>query len=261
MGGLVKGHRMMMNERKTSNEMNQRATQYFPSSPRRWLVLGAVVASSLASSSAAFAESGSMSFDSADLGEAEEASPASDESGFLAAAKVGGIVPFNGMDPFVRGGLELGWVFGGQQRRMAALLDVSYTKPGASGSRQDDRLLYDESSGEYSWEIDQHELVFQPTFLYRFTSDDALIPFVGIGPRIYLLETLSRGDANQERILETSEQSTEFGVGVPFGAEYQVGPGGLFAEGLLEWGPLDHRITGDASMLAGSLQVGYRAIL
>ncbi len=184
----------------------------------------------------------------------------SNEGGLLVAAKAGGIIPFNGMDPFVRGGLELGWVFSGQNRTIAALLDISYTRPGASGSEQDDRLAYDDVPGEYDWEIEQHELVFQPTFLYRFTSSNPLVPFVGLGPRIYLLETISRGKANDEKIQETSERSTKFGAGLPFGAEYQLGPGGLFAEGLLEWAPLDHRITGDSSLLAGTLQLGYRAI-
>ncbi len=197
---------------------------------------------------------------SEDTNDAAASGATSNEGGFLAAAKVGGIVPLNGLDPFVRGGLELGWVFGGQNRTMAALLDISYTKPSASGSRQDDRLAYDEVPGEYDWEIDQHELVFQPTFLYRFTSSQPLIPFVGLGPRIYLLQTVSRGSANGETIQETEEQSMKIGAGLPFGAEYQLGPGGVFAEGLVEWAPLDHRITGDSSLLAGTLQLGYRAI-
>jgi len=184
---------------------------------------------------------------------------ASSESAFLAAGKVGGIIPFNGLSPFVAGGVELGWVFAGTEQRMAALLDVSFTMPSADGSERDDRLMYDDASGQYDWEITQKQLVLQPTFLYRLTGSSAFVPFVGLGPRIYFLETVSKGSANSERILESEEQSTKFGVGLPLGVEYTLGPGGLMAQALLEWGPLDHRITGDTHLLAATLYLGYRA--
>jgi hypothetical protein len=105
----------------------------------------------------------------------------------------------------------------------------------------------------------QKELVLQPTFLYRLTSDSALVPFAGLGPRIYLLETVAEGKANGEVIQESHERSTKFGVGLPLGVEYTLGPGGLMAELLFEWGPLEHRVTGDTSLLAATLQLGYRA--
>ena len=184
---------------------------------------------------------------------------ASDESAFLVAGKVGGIVPFNGLGPFVIGGIELGWIFSGTEQRMAALLDVSFTAPSADGNEEDARLMYDDASGQYDWEITQKQLVLQPTFLYRLTGPSAFVPFAGLGPRVYFLETVSRGSANSEKILESEEQSTKFGVGLPLGVEYTLGPGGLMAQLLLEWGPLDHRITGDTSLLAANLFLGYRA--
>lgn len=180
-----------------------------------------------------------------------------DSSAFLAAGKVGAIVPFNGLDPFVAGGVELGWVFAGTNRRIAGLLDVTYTAPHAEGSESDPRV----GSGEYSWEVRQKELVLQPTFLYRITSDSAFVPFVGIGPRIYFLETVGNGESGGSKLSETYERSTKLGLGLPLGAEYQLGPGGLFAEALFEWGPLDHRITGDSSLLAVNVLLGYRALL
>ncbi len=186
-------------------------------------------------------------------------SPDSDEAAFVASGKIGGIMSFNGLNPFVVGGVQLGWIFGGTNQRMAALLDVTYTAPSADGKQTDERLEYDEASGEYSWSIVQKELVFQPTFVYRFTSQSKLVPFVGLGPRIYLLQTTGEGEANGEKILQSTEQSMKFGAGLPFGAEYTLGPGGVFAEALLEWAPLDHRITGDTSLLAANLFLGYRA--
>jgi hypothetical protein len=180
-----------------------------------------------------------------------------DSSAFLAAGKVGAIVPFNGLDPFVAGGVELGWVFAGTNRRIAGLLDVTYTAPHASGSQSDSRL----ASGSFDWDVRQKELVLQPTFLYRLTGKSAFVPFVGIGPRIYFLETVGKGNSGGSALQETYEKSTKLGVGLPLGAEYQLGPGGLFAEALFEWGPLDHRITGDSSLLAMNVLLGYRALL
>lgn len=180
---------------------------------------------------------------------------ASDSGALLLAGKVGGIVPLNGLDPFVTGGIEAGWIFAGTEQRIAALLDVSYTAPNASGSGADPRI-----AGEtFGWEIVQKELILQPTFLYRYTALGPLVPFAGIGPRIYFLETVGEGRANGVKISRTIEQSTRFGAGLPFGAEYGLGPGGLMAELLVEWAPLNHRVTGDVSLLAASLFAGYRA--
>src|SRR5262249_43940111 len=114
----------------------------------------------------------------------------------------------------------------------------------------------------YDWELRQKELVLQPTFLYRFTwLTDAVVPFVGIGPRMYLLESVVRGSSGGQTFQDTKETSTKFGFGIPVGAELPLGPGGLMAELLFQWGPLDHRATGDTHLAAMSLFLGYRALL
>lgn len=188
---------------------------------------------------------------------AETAPSAGGDAAFLLAGKVGGIVPFNGLDPFVSGGIELGWVFAGTDQRLCALLDVTYTVPQASGGAADLRL----ASGAFDWEIAQKELILQPTFLYRLTGLGPIVPFAGIGPRIYFLETVSQGSSGGVTFLESKERSTKFGAGLPLGAEYELGPGGVMAELLMEWAPLDHRVTGDVSLLGMTLFVGYRARL
>ena len=181
----------------------------------------------------------------------------SDDAAFLASGKFGGIFPLQGMSPFIAGGIELGWVFGGTEQRIAALLDVTYATPKGSGGEDDARL----ASGSYDWEITHKELVLQPTFMYRFTSDSKLTPYVGLGPRIYFVETVSRATAGDQTILDTQERSTKWGIGLPLGAEFELGPGGLFLEALLQWGPLDHRITGETSHLAANVYLGYRFLL
>ena len=179
----------------------------------------------------------------------------SDPGALLLAGKVGGIVPLNGLDPFVTGGIEVGWIFAGTEQRIAALLDVTYTAPHASGTASDPRI----AGSAFGWEIAQKELILQPTFLYRYTALGPLVPFAGIGPRIYFLETVGEGSANGVKFSESQEQSTRFGAGLPLGAEYALGPGGLMAELLVEWAPLNHRVTGDVSLLSTSLFAGYRA--
>jgi opacity protein-like surface antigen len=204
----------------------------------------------------ALAAEGSASFDSSSVTSGSSGSP-NDEQAFLLGGKVGGIVPINGFGPFLVGGIELGYVFPGTGRSMAALLDVSYAVPRTDGSESDARV----ASGEYTWEVTQKQLTLMPTFMYRFTTLGDLVPFVGIGPRLYFIQTVGEGKSGGETLLETSEQSTRFGLGIPGGVEYALGPGALVGELLLEWGPMDHRITGDTHLGAINILVGYRAYL
>ncbi len=228
------------------------------------LLAGAVTAAGviLAANAAHAAEASAT----ADVGagvstDSSGSSKADNSSAFLLAGKVGGIIPFSKMKPFVSGGLELGWIFGGTHRSIGALLDVSYTVPRADGS-ETDPLGRLPPSNKYNWHMTQKELVLQPTFLYRLTSlSKTIVPYAGIGPRIYFLQTVVKGSSNNQQILETKEQSTKFGVGLPLGAEYELGPGGVFLEALFQWGPLNHTITGSSNTGGATIWLGYRALL
>lgn len=194
-----------------------------------------------------------------DLGTSSEpAGGTNDTAAFLLGAKIGGIVPFN-MSPFLAGGLELGWVFAGTNRRVAVLLDVSYATPKASGDETDapsGRV----ANSQYHWQLTQKELVFQPTLMYRVTGLGKITPYIGVGPRVYIVESVSQGSAAGVEFGETREHSTKFGVGVPLGAELAMGPGGLFAELLFQWAPIAHDITGDSNLAAATIFIGYRAL-
>lgn len=176
---------------------------------------------------------------------------------FVVGAKVGGIAPFDGLDPFVVGTVEVGYVLPFFDRAFAGLVDVSYTAPSASGAEADPRV----PTGQYNWHLTQHELVIQPTLLYRYTRLGRVVPFVGIGPRIYLMKSVVTGDAGGEPIGETSEPSTQIGGGLPLGVEFQVGPGALLGELLFEIGTLEHSITGASHTGGASLHLGYRFLL
>jgi opacity protein-like surface antigen len=101
-----------------------------------------------------------------------------------------------------------------------------------------------------------------PTFLYRMTFlSDWLTPYAGLGLRIYLLESTVNGTAGDQSIADTTEHSTKLGFGVPLGVEFALGPGGITAELLFQWAPLEHTLTGDSHLGGLSLFVGYRFLL
>jgi hypothetical protein len=186
-----------------------------------------------------------------------------DDSGaFLVAGKVGGIASFNNLSPFVHFGLDLGYVFGGTGRRLGVYLGTEYTAPKAEGTVEEEDTPARVPEGSYDWELRQKELVFQPTLLYRLSGlSRVVVPFVGVGPRLYLLESVVRGSAGGQTFEDTRETSTKFGVGVPLGAEITLGPGGILAELLLQWGPFDHRTTGETNLGGATIFLGYRALL
>lgn len=185
---------------------------------------------------------------------AQDASASNSKGSFLIGAKVGGIAPFDGLNPFVIGTVELGYVLPWLNRGIAGLVAVSYTAPNAAGEQADPRV----PGGAYTWSLTQHELIIQPTVMYRYTKLGRIVPFVGIGPRIYLMNSVVTGKAGEEVIGETSETSTQIGGGLPLGVEYLLGPGALLGELLFEVGTLDHTITGKSHTAGLSLNIGYR---
>ncbi len=184
-------------------------------------------------------------------------SPAlADEPRGLASAKFGGIVPFDGLSPFVAVGLEVGWVTPVAGHRLAVVLDADGTQPTKTGSEPDPRV----AGGSYTWKLTEQELAIMPALIYRLTGVlPAVVPYGGIGPRVLFARSTVR-DNGAPTIMETREQSTRIGVGIPLGAELRLGPGCAIGELLLQYGTLNHTATGDANTGAVSLAVGYRIL-
>lgn len=188
--------------------------------------------------------------------------PRHQRGAILLGGKIGGIASFNGLDPFVHGGVELGYVFPALDRGVGALLQVEYSAPTTEGTVAETFTPERVPSGGYRWKLLQKQLVLQPTFLYRMTSlSDTITPYVGLGLRVYLLQSVTSGKAGGQTIEETTENSTKFGVGLPLGAEFALGPGALTGEVLLQWGPMLHTLTGDSHLGGTSVLVGYRLLL
>ena len=178
--------------------------------------------------------------------------------GLLAGARVGGVIPFGGLGPNLTGGVELGVVFPWIHRSFALAVDLDYAAPKASGTETDPRIT---TGGKYTWHLTEQELNLMPVVMSRLTSLGKVTPFVGIGPRFYFLQSTVRSDEGTPTFQETTERSTKVGFGVPLGVEIQLGPGGLLAELLFQYGDLDHTATGVSNTGGASLAVGYRFLL
>ena len=188
-------------------------------------------------------------------GPAQPAKP--DRGAFVAGGKVGVALPFDGLGPMASGIVEIGYVFPWLKRSFGLLVDVAYTVPVKSGTQMGDPRV----DGPYGWKLTQKELTISPAVYYRLTMLGRVVPYIGVGPRIYLHRSVVEGNVAMQKILETTEQSTKVGVGVPLGVGIKLGPGELMAEFLFEWGKLDHTATGDSTSMGGNVQLGYRFLL
>lgn len=171
------------------------------------------------------------------------------DKGVFITGKVGGLVPFSGLGPNGIGGIDIGYA---TQMGLAFGVAADYAAPKASGTETDSRV----TGGSYQWHLTQQTLQVMPFVMYRIKGTGALVPYVGIGPRIYMLQSFVKGEG--PTFQETREQSTKVGVGVPIGAELALGPGGILAELLLQYGGLSHTATGNSNTGAASLSIGYR---
>jgi hypothetical protein len=176
--------------------------------------------------------------------------------GLLAGAKLGGIVPLDGLSPFVHVGLEVGYVLPPLKRQLAIVLAVDYTQPSKTNEETDPRVM----GGTYTWKLTEQELGLMATIMYRATSVKPIVPYGGIGPRILFARSKVHDDGGP-MISTTKEVSTRIGVGIPLGVELPLGPGRAIGELLLQYGTLDHVATGDAHTGAVTLGLGYRMVL
>lgn len=180
---------------------------------------------------------------------------ASDSAGcFSVGVKAGGLLAFSKLNANARVTLELGYVLPIARQNLGVGFEVSYAAPNRSGVQDGDVRV----GGAYSWRLSLQELTMMPVAVYRLPISEHVIPYIGAGPRIYLLRSTTRGDVSGTPISETREKSTKLGFGIPIGVQVRLGPGFLLAELLTEYGPLDHTATGSSNTGAESLQVGYR---
>jgi hypothetical protein len=182
-----------------------------------------------------------------------------DRGEFLVAVKVGGLFPqaFSRLDSSYLVDLEVGWALPVLRHHLAITVEAAFTDPEADGRQADPRL--DAAGGMYSWHLEQRELILGVNLIYRHPIG-RLTPYVGVGPRLFLLESKVSGKAGTAKIATSSEQSTTGGAGIPVGLGIRLGPGDLFLEVALNISPITHTTTGDSNTGSISLALGYRLI-
>lgn len=222
----------------------------------------------LAASLLALQTSVESSLASAQEGEAENESAFEErvDLGLTLGAKVGAGLgaPLSdfGATPALE--LEVGYLLpiaAPSEHVLGIFLSALYVQPGVEGraSEADARLPGD---GIVHYEVTQQELVFSLGGIYRIdVGSDLLLPYGGIGARMYLLNTNVSGEVDSSPYGDSDETKTSFGLLLLGGVELMLGPGALLAELQMGWGPLDAYVMRDTNLGALSLSVGYRLFL
>lgn len=188
---------------------------------------------------------------------ATESAPAPAEAqplGIEVAPKLGGMLPFARLSGTWNVDLELGWVSPLLNHQLALVVDTGYAQPVHSQKLSDARV----SGGSSEFTLTQRELnVFVGPKYFIAPTRAQLLPYVGAGVKVHLLQSKIVGDAAGSQFGQNSETKTQVGGALRGGLGYKLGPGHLLGELELAYGGLDETITGKANVADAALQVGY----
>ena len=193
----------------------------------------------------------------------EAEAPADDPAHYLVVPHVGATVPqlFSDLGTWAVFGLELGYIVpvdvGSFERPLQLAIDVQYTQPSAEGTGIDADLGI--SGSTYDWELTQRMLILELTAAWRFAAiDEFLSPWIGLGPRVYLMESVLKGEGNGLDFGENRETKTEYGGVGAVGLDLLLGPGSLYGALEMGYSPLSQTITGESNTGALAFDLGYR---
>ena len=185
------------------------------------------------------------------------------DAGFVLGAKVGGGFGTGdfGATPVFE--LELGYapdLGASLGHALEIFLTGQYAQPGMDGSSEPDPRF--PSGAEFSYEVSEQMFTLSLGALWRFdVGSDLLMPYAGLGGRLYMLKTEIEGSAGGEALGTSTETQSKFGLLLLGGLEAYVGPGALLAELSFGWASIDSYILRDTDAGALSLAVGYRVVL
>lgn len=202
---------------------------------------------------------GSIGTPSDDDGESPIASRA--KLGLVLGGKVGGGIgtgPF-GATPLFE--LEAGFALPPLERAIEIFVAAQYAQPGTdgSGAEPDPRLPDD---GSFRYEISQQILTLALGGLYRLDlGNDLVMPYGGLGGRVYFLRTKIEGEAAGEPFGSNEETQADVGLVLLGGVDIFLGPGALLAELSFGYAAVDGFVLRDTDVGALNLAIGYRFIL
>jgi hypothetical protein len=184
----------------------------------------------------------------------DEPEPTARTPRFAIAPRIGFDVPTSDLNPFLVAGLEVDLFLPLLDRRLVLALDTTYTRPSHSGKGSDPRI-----GGEYSHEIDVHQLKVALDAIVRFSSGNrGPVPFVGVGPVMHYLRTEQTTSITG---YENIEWSLEPGFEALIGLDIPLGPGFLLFDFRYVYTDLDHRFAGDSNAGNTTTAVGYRIVI
>ncbi len=170
------------------------------------------------------------------------------------APRMGMTLPTSKLGLWALGGLEIDVATPVLSRRLVATVDLSYTRPGYSGSVSDPRV-----GGDATYEIDENEFKVSLGAAYRFfTADRRLIPWAGAGLVMHMLRSTETTSVAPG---DNMSQDTRFGFELVGGADFGLGPGYLLGELRVTYSGLDHLLTGTSNAGNVMFGLGYRLVI
>lgn len=157
--------------------------------------------------------------------------------------------------------LELGYMLPPLHRAIEIFVIGQYAQPGIDGeSKEPDPRLPGAEPLQY--DVTQQWLALSLGALYRIdVGTDVVMPYGGLGARMYMLRTKVKGSVAGESFGENEETQSDFGLVLLGGVDIFLGPGALLAELSFGWAKLDGFVMRDTNLGALSLSVGYRVML
>jgi opacity protein-like surface antigen len=110
--------------------------------------------------------------------------------------------------------------------------------------------------GRYTWDLVEETVTIGLPISYRLFPDKRLHPYFGVIPQIFLLRATTTAYG-----LENNQGDTKFGFAGLLGAQFDVGPGGVFLDAGFQYAALEHKLTGMSNIGAVTIGLGYRVAL
>jgi opacity protein-like surface antigen len=185
---------------------------------------------------------------------AAPAAKSSSAGSLLLAPKIGVFASTTRLKDAFFLGAEAGFLTPLLDHRLAAILEIDWSRPSAQGAITDPQLSYAGQPVDGSYDLHESQLGILLTAVYRF--EDAapdFTPYGGAGPGLYYHRAAitSFGQTNVE-------SESKLGFQLLAGGEYRLGPGGAFIEAHYHFARVDFANTGRVNAGGFAFAAGYR---